>query len=129
MGRVKPINCYRNLGGCGSICIEVGHAICYPKGLCDGLKFRGYEYRFLCPRCGKEYIYDTSDRSIFRVPRGSQFTIKLIDGKEFIKINAGHPGYEYTMRLLGLKPKKKGIILSPKEFKRLWQKHFDADRS
>jgi len=94
MGKIKAIKCPKMLKGCGAVCVEVGHSIGYPKGLYDDPKRTYHEYRFVCPKCGKEWIKDTLDRGIYRIPDSSQFRIKLVNGKEVIKANPKNPGYE-----------------------------------
>ena len=97
MSRIKSIRCPRSgkpFDGCGAICKEVGRSIGYPKEIVDHPQRVYHEYRFVCPKCGKEWIYDTYNMEIFRVPKTSQFRIRLINGKEVVKANPKHPTYK-----------------------------------
>lgn len=97
MGKKKPIQCF----DCPIDCIEVGRAIGYPKEGQQpyqstewGHKYDkyGHEYRYVCPKCGKEYIHDTTQfpSEIYDINEscsdlgGPQWNIKIIDGKEIL---------------------------------------------
>jgi len=113
MSKKKPIDCPEVLNGCGSICIEVGRAIGYPKrcyekrtiakGKPTERKIGGYEYRYTCPNCDKEWLHDTIIRMIFPI-ESSQFQIKIRDGEEVYTTKDKHAiehfglkaGKEYT---------------------------------
>jgi len=103
MSIIKPIKCPKGrkpFDGCGSVCVEVGHSIGYPKGLYDHPRKIYHEYRFVCPKCGKEWIYDTAERGIFRVRKTSQFKIRLKNNEEIIKANPKHPSYQESLKFL-----------------------------
>jgi hypothetical protein len=83
MGSPAIVRCL----GCGATCVEVGHALSYPKSIGSpwpsGKEAR--EHRYACPECGKEWIYQTKWRGIYPVPQNSQFHIKLEGGQEIIQ--------------------------------------------
>jgi hypothetical protein len=111
MSRIKSIRCPKGpkpFDRCGAVCIEVGHSIGYPRGLYDHPKRVYHEYRFVCPKCGKEWIHDTSERGIFRVPRASQFKIKLNKNREIIRANPKHPTYQDSIEFLKRISKERG---------------------
>jgi hypothetical protein len=90
----KAIECEPTLGGCGAVCIEVGRVLGYPKptqqkrtialGTNGKREIGGHEYRYLCPKCGKEWLHDTLFNIITKI-KSSQFQIKSINGEEFYK--------------------------------------------
>lgn len=114
MGKKKPIRCLR----CETVCAEVGHDIFYPKGLDDPEAARkgrkGYEYRYVCPTCGAEYIHETLNRRTYEVPKGADFHVRLVGGEEMIQVNSPQ-----MLRLWGLPPEKKGIELTAGEVRQL----------
>jgi hypothetical protein len=67
MTRAKPIDCPIELDGCGALCLEIRtHG--YPKGIYEPNVTKVYrEYRFVCPKCGKEWIYYTNFRMVEEV--------------------------------------------------------------
>ncbi|UZE92469.1 MAG: hypothetical protein IB616_01265 [Methanosarcinales archaeon] len=72
MPRAKPIKCPIELGGCNTVCIEIRWH--YPKPICEPNVKRLYnEYRYVCPKCGKEWVYDTLWREIAEVPEDANF--------------------------------------------------------
>lgn len=109
----KSIVCPKILDGCGTICIEVGHAICYPKEIVDHPLRIYHEYRYVCPNCGKEWIHDTLDRVIYEVPENAQFHIRLVNGKEVFETKD-----QRVIEHLRLKPQKQ-IKLTSEEFEKL----------
>jgi hypothetical protein len=126
MGKKKPIECFQCLGGCGSLCVEVGRAIGYPKNIPGyknkfGIPNIFHEYRYVCPKCGLEFIHDTLFREIARVPQNPQYQIKLINGKEWIETKD-----KILVQQLGFGSKKR-IKLSVEEFKKR-QRQYRATR-
>ena len=81
------IQCPEPLGGCGTICVEVGHVLGYPKSTGgpwpSGKEAK--EHRFVCPGCGREWIYMTKWKDIYPVPGDARFRIRLTGGKEIIE--------------------------------------------
>ncbi len=116
----KPITC----PGCRKACVEVGHAIAYPKRVEDADSVRkgrrGYEYRYVCPRCGAEYIYETLSRVTSKVPKGADFNIKLANGEEIIQVNSPS-----ILMFWGISPEKKGIELTAREVMDLQQRAWE----
>jgi len=114
MGKRKPLRCRR----CGAICVEVGHAISYPKRIqYPGTASKGkpsYEYRYVCPDCGTEFIRETLHRRIYKIPKGADFNIGLVNGQEVIQVNA-----PWILRFWGLSPEKKGVRLTEQEVRKL----------
>ena len=125
MGKKKPIQCF----DCAIDCIEVGHAIGYPKqGNAPyqrtewGHKYTkyGHEYRYVCSKCGKEYIHDTTKvpSEIWDINEslpefvGPQWNIKIIDGKEILTTRD-------ALMLAHLGIDKDLIEITPAEFKRI----------
>jgi hypothetical protein len=109
MSRAKPIRCPRGpkpFDGCGTICKEVGHLIGYPKLLFDHPKKTYREYRYVCPKCGKEWLYDTSERGITPIPEFSQWKISIKRGKEITRANPKHPNYRESVEFLNQISKK-----------------------
>lgn len=46
----------------------------YPKDITEPNPSRIYhEYRYVCPKCGKEWVEDTLSRDIMDVPKDAQF--------------------------------------------------------
>lgn len=123
MSKKKAIDCPKILGGCGSICKEVGHAISYPKlihetrviakGKPTEREINGHEYRYTCPNCGKEWIHDTLSKVIYEI-KSAQFHIELINGKELYKTKDLHICKHY-----GLKPGKKYTSEEIKEHRKM----------
>lgn len=114
MGKRSPINCLK----CEAVCVEVGHDIFYPKSIDDPKAARkgrtGYEHRYVCSRCGTEYIHETLNRLTHEVPEGADFHIRLVKGEEMIQVNSPQ-----MLRLWGLSPEKKGIELRAGEIRKL----------
>jgi hypothetical protein len=98
--------------------VEVGHDLFYPKNVEDPTVSRkgrrGYEYRYVCPRCGREYLYETLNRRVYVVPEGADFRIRLVRGEEVIQVNS-----PYILKLWGLSPEKKGVELTGREIRKL----------
>jgi len=66
---------------CGTICKEVKQKG-YPKIILEpGVKKIYNEYRYVCPKCNKEWVHDTLQNLIFEVPKDAQFHFKVIKGK------------------------------------------------
>ena len=96
MGKKKAIDCPEVLGGCGTICQEVGRALGYPKqtletrpiavGKSTQREIHGHEYRYTCPNCGKEWVHDTLHNEVWEI-KEADVSIKLVDGKEFFHIS------------------------------------------
>ncbi|NIQ38201.1 MAG: hypothetical protein GTN81_06395 [Proteobacteria bacterium] len=120
MGAKKPIEC----SACKTVCVEVGHAISYPKRVRDPealTKGRvGHEYRYVCPNCGAEYIYETLSRTISNVPEGADFNIRLVDGEEIIQVNSPH-----ILLFWGLSPEERGIELTTREVRDLQRRSWE----
>ena len=114
MGMKKAVSCHK----CQGLCIEVGHAISYPKRRLNprlGRRKRaGHEYRYVCPRCGAEYVRDTLSRQTDEVPRGADFHIRIVRGEEIIEVNSPQ-----MLRFWGLPAERKGLELTSKEVSRL----------
>jgi hypothetical protein len=126
MGKKKAILCF----DCAIDCIEVGHSIFYPKSASEAYlrpeyghkcKRYGHEYRYVCPKCGKEYIHDTScfpHSEIWDINEfmsefgGPQWNIKIIDGKEILTTRD-------AVMLKDLGSDKDFIELTPTELKRI----------
>lgn len=70
---MNPIKC----PDCGSTCLEIKtHG--YPKLIMDRedwktLKKGTYEHRFVCPKCGSEWLYDGLRKWIEKIPIDAQF--------------------------------------------------------
>ena len=100
------------------MCVEVGHDLFYPKSIDDPEALSkgktGYEYRYVCPYCGAEYIHETLTEQIHEVPEGADFHIRLVNGKEMIQVNS-----PYMLKLWGLSPEKRGIQLAAREVRKL----------
>ena len=87
MDKKQAITCPQIWGGCGKTCVEVGHALSYPKPApapWPGAK-ESHEYRYTCPSCGKEWIFNPKWRDIYAIPRDARFHIKFVNGKEIIQ--------------------------------------------
>jgi len=114
VGKKKPIRCLR----CHTLCVEVGHAISYPKKILDsqapGRHKTGRQYRYTCPRCGAEYLHETVIDAIDEVPRGADFRIRWVNGQEWIQINSPH-----VLKFWGLPAERQGTELTPTEVTRL----------
>lgn len=114
MGKKKPIRCLR----CETICVKVGHALSYPKAILDPESLRkgrkAYEYRYACPNCGAEYIYETSHQQTHEVPEGADFNIRVVAGREMIQVNS-----PTVLKFWGLSPEKRGVELTPQEVRKL----------
>jgi hypothetical protein len=110
----KPLSCLR----CQGLCIEVGHAISYPKRHLNrrlrGREGVGHEYRYACPDCGAEYIQDTLSRQTHQVPRGADFHIRIAQGEEIVRVNSPQ-----MLRFWGLPAERKGLELTDKEVRKL----------
>jgi hypothetical protein len=79
---LKPFKC----ADCGSICIEI-KACGYPKEICEPNQTKVFhEYRFVCLKCGHEWLYDTLLKLIFSIPKDAQFHFDR-NGKE---VKASH---------------------------------------
>lgn len=124
MGKKKPIGCSK----CEAVCVEVGHAIFYPKDILDPEALRkgriGYEYRYVCPGCGAEYIHETLNRLIYDVPKGADFNIRLVNGEEMIQVNS-----PYMLKFWGLSPEKRGVELTTKEVRKLQRRTWKIQNS
>jgi hypothetical protein len=110
MGKKKAIRCSK----CRIMCVEVGHDLFYPKSIDDPEALRkgkvGYEYRYVCPGCGAEYVYETLNRMISEVPGGADFHIRLVSGEEIIQVNSLP-----MLKFWGLSPDRRGIELRAEE--------------
>ncbi len=98
--------------------MEVGHAISYPKRIEEPEALRkgkqGYEYRYLCPHCGTEYIQETLRGVISKIPKGADFNIWLVNGEEVIQVNSPN-----ILMFWGLSPEKRGIEFTTREVRNL----------
>jgi len=114
MRKKKIIPCLKELGGCGSTCIEVGSALDYPKGVWEGQPegMDWYEYRYTCPECGKEYLEETRDGAIPEI-EDPMCNIRLINGKEIYE-----PREPYFLEYLGFNKNEKGVRLTAKELRK-----------
>lgn len=102
MARKKATDCPKVLGGCGTLCVEVGRAIGYPKKSQDTLPNgrHGNEYRYTCPNCGKEWIHDTFARVVWEI-KSAQCHVRLVNEKEIIRTRD-----PYLLKHWGLNPDK-----------------------
>lgn len=95
----RAIHCPKLLGGCGALCVEVGHALGYPKkrtlpggsGAAANGKRGGHLYRYCCPECGREWIHDTLLSQIYRTSQRDPLCIRIENGDEVISVR-GTPG-------------------------------------
>jgi len=114
MEKRRPIRCLK----CEAVCVEVGHDLFYPKRIDDPEALSkgktGYEYRYVCPHCGAEYIHETLSQQIYEVPEGADFHIRLVKGEEIVQVNS-----PYILELWGLSPEKKGVRLTAREVRKL----------
>ena len=114
VGKKKPIPCPR----CHIPCVEVGHAISYPRKVLDsqapGRHKTGRQYRYTCPRCGAEYLHETIRGTIDEIPKGADFRIRWVNGQERIQINSPH-----VLKFWGLSPEWQGTELTSTEVTRL----------
>ena len=114
MGKKKPIRCPR----CEISCVEVGHAISYPRKVLDAPTLRrvktGRQYRYACPQCGAEFLHETASNIIDEVPQGADFHIRLVFGDERIQVNSPH-----VLKFWGLAPAWRGIELTTTEVRKL----------
>lgn len=94
----KSIKCPKLLGGCGSFCIEI-RQLGYPKEMSDDAHYKRIyrEYRYLCPKCKKEWTQETRPdlhNQICRVPNNSQYKCKLKNKKLICKLNPKNKQYK-----------------------------------
>ena len=106
MGKKKAIDCPEVLGGYGRICVKVGRPLGYPKrsqetrpinaGKSTEREVGGYEYRYVCPNCGSEWLQDTLHNQIEQI-KSPSVKIELRDGEEIYI-----PQEDYMLDYFGL---------------------------
>jgi hypothetical protein len=98
------------------MCIEVGHAIGYPRLIPGHSKRKFQEYYYACPICGLEFIKDTSSNGTYGVPETAQFHIKNVKGKEMIAINPEDPAFRPFFKQSSVKSQTR-ILLTPTQYR------------